>query len=131
MPEKKASGWANWKARYPERNAVDKRLGAERRSAVKQKYVDNYLSSHPCVDCGLTESVVLDFDHVYGKKTCGIRALVIGWASLDRLKKEIAKCEIRCANDHRRRHAKALSLRKSCIGRRRGTTRAETSFDRG
>ena len=105
MPVKE-SGWDAWKKRNPQRHAACKRSNQERRVAAKQKYVDDYLASHPCIDCGLTEVPVLDFDHVRGEKTCDVRALVTGWASLNRLKEEIAKCEVRCANDHRRRHAR-------------------------
>lgn len=65
-----------------------------------------YLTTHPCVDCGESDPVVLEFDHVRGKKAYDISSL--GWrlCSWESILKEIAKCEIRCANCHRRKTAK-------------------------
>jgi hypothetical protein len=54
------------------------------------------------VDCGETDPDVLDFDHVRGKKVCGISRMVGRGYRLWRIKAEIDKCEVRCANDHRR-----------------------------
>ena len=68
--------------------------------ANNREFVDEYKKMHPCVDCGNTDIRVLDFDHVFDKKD---KAIAIGshyWA-IDRLKKEIKKCEVRCANCHR------------------------------
>lgn len=64
-----------------------------------------YLENHPCVDCGESDPVVLEFDHVRGKKSYEVSSL--GWrlASWNSVLKEIAKCEVRCANCHRRRTA--------------------------
>lgn len=72
----------------------------------KRWYVFNYLQSHPCVDCGETDHVVLDFDHVRGEKRKPISRMVASTYSLEVLKKEIEKCEVRCANCHRRVTAK-------------------------
>ena len=67
-----------------------------------QSYLVQYLRSHPCVDCGETDIVVLDFDHVTGVKITDVGAMLSqGWG-LDAIKTEITKCEVRCANDHRR-----------------------------
>jgi hypothetical protein len=44
---------------------------------------------------------VLDFDHVAGKVAL-VSALVAWGAPEDRLRAEIAECEIRCCNCHRR-----------------------------
>ena len=55
-------------------------------------------------DCGENDSIVLDFDHVYGKKKYNISDMVKMAVSINHIKKEIKKCEIRCANCHRRKH---------------------------
>ncbi len=60
-----------------------------------------YLSEHPCVDCGATDVRILEFDHVRGKKSANIAELLNNAASWSTIEKEIAKCEVRCANCHR------------------------------
>lgn len=63
-----------------------------------------HLRENPCVDCGESDPVVLEFDHIEDKEH-GIAELLhwhVRWALIEA---EIAKCEVRCANCHRRRHA--------------------------
>lgn len=79
------------------------RASALKRVAVAREYVLEYLDQHPCVDCGETHLVVLDFDHVRGSKTAGLSSLVAAGSSLRPIAEEIAKCEVVCANCHRRR----------------------------
>jgi hypothetical protein len=62
----------------------------------------NYLTTHPCVDCGESDPDVLDFDHVRGVKVCEIGAMVSKGVGLAVFLAEIDKCDIRCANCHRR-----------------------------
>lgn len=74
-----------------------------------QEFIADYLKSHPCVDCGETDIVTLTFDHVRGKKKfnlCSVRD--VGY-SIETLKDEIGKCEIRCHNCHNKRTAKIQS----------------------
>jgi len=47
----------------------------------------------------------MDFDHVRGNKITEVSAL-LGFASLERLQLEIAKCDLVCANCHRVRTRK-------------------------
>ncbi len=56
--------------------------------------------------CGITDPIVLDFHHrdPSEKKTNVARFGRGGW-SLKRIDEEIAKCEVVCANCHRRLHA--------------------------
>ena len=79
------------------RNAEQSRVNAE--------FLIDYLCHHPCVDCGESDIVVLEFDH-QRDKLASISALSREGYSLARLKQEIAKCEVVCANCHRRRTAK-------------------------
>lgn len=65
-------------------------------------FIANYLKSAPCVDCGEADPAVLDFDHV-GVKRYGVVQLAYREASIASLEREIAECEVRCANCHRRR----------------------------
>lgn len=66
-----------------------------------RRYVLDYLLKHPCVDCGETDPIVLQFDHVRGDKFESVSVITASVISLKRLKAEISKCEVRCANCHR------------------------------
>lgn len=64
-----------------------------------------YLDDKQCVDCGYSNSIALEFDHVSGGKTRGVAETVLGGYSIKRIEEEISKCEIVCANCHRVRTA--------------------------
>jgi len=106
--------------------------GKEHYEANKQRYIDQaraskeairlertrylleFFAEHPCIDCGETDPVVLEFDHLRDKSfAIGAKLAQFAWQTiLD----EIQKCEVVCANCHRRRTA-----------RRRGAVRAVLS----
>lgn len=72
-----------------------------------------YLSTHACVDCGESDPVVLDFDHIDGeKKSANIADMLKNRRSWSRIELEITKCTVRCANCHRRRTAKQFAWYK-------------------
>jgi hypothetical protein len=71
---------------------------------IARMYVNRYLEEHPCVDCGYSNPMALEFDHVRGKKLFGIGDAIGAAYPLVTIVNEIAKCEIRCANCHRVRH---------------------------
>jgi hypothetical protein len=85
---------------------VKRRLRGER-----TRYLIEYFKANPCVDCGESDPVVLEFDHVSDKAfAIGGELTRRSWKSI---LAEIEKCEVVCANCHRRRTA-----------RRRGAVRA-------
>ena len=65
-------------------------------------FVKTHLANNPCEDCGESDIIVLQFDHVEPGRS--IARLASKSVSLETIKIEIAKCEIRCANCHVRRH---------------------------
>lgn len=64
-------------------------------------FIWDYLAIHPCVDCGLSNPRLLEFDHVSGEKAFGLATAGSRGYSRETIKAEIAKCDIRCANCHR------------------------------
>jgi hypothetical protein len=65
-----------------------------------------YLRANPCIECGEPDPVVLDFDHVDpDDKKFNISNAIANTRSEEAMLAEMAKCEIRCANCHRRRTA--------------------------
>ena len=58
-----------------------------------------------CKDCSEKDPLVLDFDHMRDKKS-GVSRLLRNNASWDDIEAEIAKCEVRCSNCHRKKTAK-------------------------
>lgn len=69
-----------------------------------------YLQTHPCVDCGENDPLVLEFDHVRDKsKEISYLVEKCTWTKVE---EEIEKCEVRCVNCHRRKTTKQLGWSK-------------------
>jgi len=72
-----------------------------------------YLDSHPCVDCGQADLVVLQFDHRDGTEKVSTIGAMLNHCSWVKLFAEVAKCDVRCANCHRLRTAEQFGWSKS------------------
>lgn len=69
-----------------------------------RRLLAKYFSENPCVDCGETDIRCLEFDHRDpAKKRQGVAALVRSGMPWRTIMAEIEKCDVRCANCHRRR----------------------------
>jgi len=82
---------------------------AARRAETRQQII-RYLLAHPCVDCGERDVVVLEFDH-RGEKIGDISTYANSGRSWARVRREIEKCDVRCANCHRRATARRTATR--------------------
>ena len=66
----------------------------------KRYFIQRFKKIHgKCVDCGITDWRVLEFDHIKGDKKFNIGEYQR--FGMELLKEEIRKCEVRCANCHR------------------------------
>jgi hypothetical protein len=59
-----------------------------------------------CLSCGELDPIVLEFDHVRGDKVRNVTEMM----GTEALRAEIAKCDVRCANCHLRRHRTPQNL---------------------
>lgn len=78
-----------------------------------KQFLWDYLKNNPCVDCGESDPVVLEFDHLRDKKH--------GVASMKTLSRktiliEIEKCQVRCVNCHRRKTSSERKWFKASYG---------------
>ena len=102
------------------------RIGAWSRQVdrANQQRALAYLLEHPCVDCGEADPVVLEFDH-RGDKAFTVGAALHWHVRWEVIADEIEKCEVRCANCHRRRHAEEAGWFRAVAMRSRERGRAE------
>lgn len=107
---------ASWNRGHYERTRATYIASAKRNNARYElenlRRLVAYLLEHPCVDCGECDPLVLDFDHRdRSTKRMSVSSLLryACWAPLEA---EIAKCDVRCANCHRRRTAQQFGWRK-------------------
>ncbi len=74
-----------------------------------------YLLLHPCVDCGEPDPIVLEFDH-RDRSTKGTTvANIMRYSAWSQVEAEIRKCDVRCANRHRRRTARQMGWGKVAL----------------
>lgn len=78
---------------------TEKELAQRQKQQYKKKLAELKEASG-CVDCGINNHIVLDFDHLRDKKYNVSRMIHDGF-SWKAILKEIAKCEVVCANCHR------------------------------
>jgi hypothetical protein len=91
-----------------------RRKEARKRYRIRNRaHVVEYLRTHPCVDCGEPDPLVLEFDHVDpSEKKYPLSFLSRTGCPFAKLEREMAKCVVRCVNCHRRRTARQFGWRK-------------------
>lgn len=83
--------------------------GQARRLLRNRLFICNYLSLNPCVDCGESDPIVLEFDHIQDDKEYNLSQLVAHGFAIKTIEKELIKCVVRCANCHRRKTSKQFN----------------------
>jgi len=85
---------------HDERKARQK-LATSKNKLKLQTHVWEYLSNNPCIDCGESSIIFLEFDHI-GPKTEWVSFLIRKHASISKIRAEISKCVVRCISCHRK-----------------------------
>lgn len=92
--ESYATGRINVKRKYTNRKI---------RTEANKEFIKEYLLNTPCIDCGDTDWWNLEFDHREQEDKSNNVNYLMQHASLNTLKKEIEKCDVRCLKCHRKR----------------------------
>ena len=105
----------NWKERYYENHQHYRSRHNKSRNKIRlqnSRKVFEYLSEHSCMNCGESDPIVLEFDHRdKSDKIENISNLILN-SSWERIVKEIEKCDVLCANCHRRKSAKQFNYKR-------------------
>lgn len=72
----------------------------KRNQEKKKDIIFNIRLTNPCIVCGETNPLCLEFDHDIGNKDYNISNMVQKKLSTEHILDEIAKCRILCANCH-------------------------------
>ena len=81
-------------------------ISAKRKREIrleKRKVIQQIKSSSECSMCGESRWYCLDYHHK-GDKVDSISNLMKGHINIDKIKKEMKKCDVLCANCHREVH---------------------------
>ena len=105
-----ATNSKKWRERNRVRVTTYNRLWNRQKKTLNKAFIDERKNA-PCADCGgRFPAVCMDFDHRPGETKVGeISGFTKGIAAL---KREIAKCDLVCANCHRIRTSKRLREEK-------------------
>jgi len=97
---------ASWYQRNKDYQKKNAKTHMQEYRQKAREFVWEYLSTHPCIHCGETDVTVLEFHHARGQKESEISRLVANGVPPNVLQSEIDKCDVLCANCHRRLTAK-------------------------
>src|SRR5438067_7207987 len=100
--------YARNRAKYLEKAHRSRR----RVRAKNDERILSYLLAHPCVDCGETDPLVLDFDHREPATKSNEVSRIVYHRPWRVVLEEIEKCDVRCANCHRRKTARQFRWSK-------------------
>jgi len=88
----------------PYKNKKDLYAAQKRHRVKVRASLYSFLSTQSCVDCGEDDPIVLEFDHRDPENKFKIVGRMLsGHYSWKSVKSEIDKCDVRCANCHRRK----------------------------
>ena len=122
----KSSGYCleckkQWARKHYEDNKKEYIARAKKRNKSAREEIRNWVNevkARPCMDCGKQYPYyVMDLDHREGTKKKDHVARMMSWTGIKKVKEEVAKCDVVCANCHRIRTFQRAVKRRSSKGK--------------
>ncbi len=104
-----------WEKRYYENHSHYRNSHNESREKLREqsaRKVFEYLINHPCINCGESDPIVLEFDHRNRDDKIESVSILVRNSSWKRIEFEIQKCDVLCANCHRRKSAAEFNYKR-------------------
>jgi len=106
MPIKDISKRNEYRRNWYKKNADSEKAHVRRRKLDIRKWFEKYKSGLKCAICSESHPATIDFHHKSGKKEFAVGYMAFNGYSIKRIEKELKKCEVLCANCHRKAHFK-------------------------
>lgn len=94
---------------HAERNKERFERIRNKRKQKKKNWIDRIKAEKGCKNCGLDNPVCLVYHHL-GNKSFSLGGAAYRDIAKDKIKKELNKCVVLCANCHRRHHAGEIDI---------------------
>jgi len=104
MPYKDIEKRRACRRRWYAENKESEKTHIKRRKLEIRKWFWEYKARLKCIKCGEDHVSTIDFHHQIGKKEQAISKMVTDGYSIGKILTELEKCEVLCANCHRKIH---------------------------
>ena len=105
MPYKNKEQQRKAQREYARKKRTENLEKTNKRKQEIKDWFNDYKSDKSCSSCGENHPACLEFHHINeNDKYAAVSYLVQKAYSLDKIKSEISKCKILCANCHRKLH---------------------------
>ena len=104
MPYKDVEKRRACRRKWYAENSESEKAHIKKRKLEIRKWFWRYKSGLKCVKCGENHVATIDFHHRIGEKENGVSKMVADGYSIERILKELKKCEVLCSNCHRKIH---------------------------
>ena len=104
MPYKNKEERLACRRRWYAKNKSSEKIHVKRRKNEIRLWFQGQKASLRCSKCGENHPATIDFHHKIGEKEIGVSKMVADGYSINRIKKELEKCDVLCANCHRKVH---------------------------
>lgn len=110
MPFKDPQKRKEYRRKWYILHASSEKSHVRRRKLSIRRWFEGYKSGLKCSICSENHPATIDFHHHSGKKDFAVGYMTLNGYSIERIKKELEKCQILCANCHRKLHFKNSNL---------------------